>query len=217
MYTPTPRTRVGIAYRSSIHHELSGTATFMVPRPAAILRRVSGALVDTGARATVDLPERASLGAFHELTPHLAIMADVTWTRWSRFRSCASASKIRATDDRRAAALERSFRCARAALAASARARMPNLGATDSHPPPPRTRRPRVRFQAAYGSPRASPCIRNLPSASAATSSGSPRTAIARSRHVLRGSYTGLGADIVGVQLTYDLAWPPIGAAIDPF
>jgi long-chain fatty acid transport protein len=226
MYTPTPRTRVGLAYRSSIHHDLSGTATFMVPRPAAILRRVSGALVDTGARASADLPERASLGAFHEMTSRLAIMADVTWTRWSRFREL----RFRFENPAQPTIVEPqrwddSFRYAIGLRWRPARVLECRLGtAYDESPiPDARTRRPRIpdsdrvwlaagvavrpfenlRFDVGYA---------HLFGLAADGDARDPVT-----KHVLRGSYTGLGADIVGVQLTYDLAWPPIGAAIEPF
>jgi long-chain fatty acid transport protein len=57
---------------------------FALPRKATILRR-SGALVDTDGRAGVDLPERVSLSAFQQLTPTWAVMSDITWTHWARF------------------------------------------------------------------------------------------------------------------------------------
>ena len=85
MVAPWRTTRIGLAYRSSIEHELHGRATFFIPKKANVLRRASGALFDTGGSAAVELPERVSLAAFHEMSPRWAVLADVTWTRWSRF------------------------------------------------------------------------------------------------------------------------------------
>ena len=82
---PSRDTRIGLAYRASVHHTLGGQADFDIPKKAQPLVKISGALVDTGGHATVDLPERLALAAFHQLTPQWAILADITWTRWSRF------------------------------------------------------------------------------------------------------------------------------------
>jgi long-chain fatty acid transport protein len=222
MYTPTPRTRVGIAYRSSIHHDLGGTATFMVPRAAKILRTVSGALVDTGGHAAVDLPERASLGAFHELSDRFAILADITWTRWSRFREL----RFRFDNPAQPTVVEPqrwndSFRYALGLRWRPLRALECRIGtAYDETPIPDATlRRPRIPdsdrvwLSAGLGmrpfeNVRVDVGYAHLFGLAAAGDARDPVT-----KHVLRGDYTGLGADIVGVQLTYDLAWPLIGAA----
>src|SRR4029453_8796576 len=57
LFTPSKTWRLGLAYRSKIHHAISGRATFRVPQKASILQKVSGALVDTDGGAAVDLPE----------------------------------------------------------------------------------------------------------------------------------------------------------------
>ena len=69
----TPSTRVGAAYRSSIDYKLDGSAGF------------SGfPLANVGAEADLRTPESASLSVFSVLSPKWEVMADVTWTRWSR-------------------------------------------------------------------------------------------------------------------------------------
>lgn len=83
MFTPRQDLRFGIAYRSKISHKLSGDARF--DRPAALPAPLAAAFADTGARASVDLPESVSVGGYAELTPRWAVMGDVTWMRWSRF------------------------------------------------------------------------------------------------------------------------------------
>jgi len=85
LVSPLPGLRLGVAYRSTIHHDLVGHADFQIPQKAAILQKISGALVNTGAHAAVDLPERVGLSAFQEINPRWALLTDITWTRWSLF------------------------------------------------------------------------------------------------------------------------------------
>lgn len=77
-------TRFGLAYRSHIEHTLEGTADFSnVPGP---LTMGGAVFVDTGASAGITLPENVSLSAFRQIDSRWAVMGDVTWTRWSRFK-----------------------------------------------------------------------------------------------------------------------------------
>jgi len=72
----SPATRVGLAYRSAIHHTLKGDVSFSLAPPP-----VSGD-VD----AAVTLPQQVTLSGYHDLTDQWAIMADVQWTGWSSFK-----------------------------------------------------------------------------------------------------------------------------------
>jgi len=86
LFRPAETWRIGLAYRSKIHHTLGGQAHFDVPPAARPLINAShGALVSTGAHASADFPERVSLSAFDQLTRQWALLADITWTHWSRF------------------------------------------------------------------------------------------------------------------------------------
>jgi len=80
--------RIGIAYRSKISHTLKGDADFTIPAAfQSFLTAVSSsAFTDTGATAGVTLPETLSVSGYHALNDRWAIMGDVTWTRWSRFK-----------------------------------------------------------------------------------------------------------------------------------
>ncbi len=81
-----PSTRVGIAYRSSISQDLEGDIKYKnVPAAFAAAPPLSAAFANTGATASVDLPEIVSLNVYSQIDPSWALMADVTWTRWSRF------------------------------------------------------------------------------------------------------------------------------------
>lgn len=85
LYELNQKTRVGLAYRSSITHELKGDADFTVPTTAAAIT-ATNRFRDTGAKTELNLPETVSLNAYHQLSPRLAATADVTWTNWSRFQ-----------------------------------------------------------------------------------------------------------------------------------
>lgn len=68
---PTDSTRLGIAYRSKIEVELEGD-------------RSSPIVPGTSTDADVSLPDTLLLSAYHEVNDQWAVMADVTWTQWSR-------------------------------------------------------------------------------------------------------------------------------------
>ncbi len=87
LYEPTEDTRLGIAYRSKITHDISGNATFL-PGGAVGggIAAASGAFVNTSASAELILPETLSVGAYHQLTADWAIMGEAAWTNWSRVK-----------------------------------------------------------------------------------------------------------------------------------
>jgi long-chain fatty acid transport protein len=76
LYEMNPATRFGLAYRSDVRHKLEGDVTFSggVPAPNGTIS------------AQMTLPETVSLSAFHQINSQWAVMADATWTRWSRFK-----------------------------------------------------------------------------------------------------------------------------------
>lgn len=76
-----PQTRIGIAYRSHIDFKLDGDVKFSVPAVAQPAFPFS----KENASAKLDLPETVSLSAYHEMNSKLALLADVSWTKWDRF------------------------------------------------------------------------------------------------------------------------------------
>ena len=82
LYEFSDATRVGLAYRSKIDHELEGTAAF-TNTPSGLGNL--GIFVNDGVTADITLPETLSLSAYHQLDSRWAIMGDITWTRWDRF------------------------------------------------------------------------------------------------------------------------------------
>lgn len=97
LWEPTASTRVGLAYRSSSKHKLKGTGDWTQPStlPANVIAIIRNAPYDgvTGldqndspASVSVRTPESVSVNGFHQLTPTLALMADLTWSRQSRLQ-----------------------------------------------------------------------------------------------------------------------------------
>lgn len=84
LYSPTRATRFGMAYRSAINHELDGSASFAKPATLPAPLAASPLFANTAAKAAIHLPDTFSLSAFHQASEHLALMADFTWTGWSR-------------------------------------------------------------------------------------------------------------------------------------
>jgi len=87
---PGESTRVGLHFRSKISHELEGTARFsnIDPTLAAVTSATPGVIgfATQRARAKVTLPESATVSLHHRLNERWAVMADVSWTRWTRFQ-----------------------------------------------------------------------------------------------------------------------------------
>jgi long-chain fatty acid transport protein len=92
MYSPTESTRFGIAYRSSIKHELKGGAIWdfsgvtSSPVVNGVLQGASHHF-DSAARVDLRTPETLSVNAFHQFDEKWAGMADVTWSRTSRMEN----------------------------------------------------------------------------------------------------------------------------------
>jgi long-chain fatty acid transport protein len=78
MYSLTPNTRIGAAYRSSMGYKIDADVSF-ANRPAVL----GGVLPDGPVTADVRVPAMASLSLFHRLTPQWDLLADVSWTDWS--------------------------------------------------------------------------------------------------------------------------------------
>lgn len=89
MFTPADHTRIGVAYRHSVKHELEGTGTFDNSAPFQALLDASGLpLFQTGPGSTeVTTPATLSFSVAHTLQQNnkLQLLADLTWTQWSAF------------------------------------------------------------------------------------------------------------------------------------
>lgn len=75
-------TQIGLAYRSSIQHDLNGDARF---EAVPALFAAQGLFQDGGATAGLKTPDMASLSFAHELNRQWTISGDVTYLGWSSF------------------------------------------------------------------------------------------------------------------------------------
>jgi len=73
MFNLSPATRIGIAYRSSIKHDLKGTA------------RVTG-VGSTPISAKAEVPDTLAWSIAHQVNPKLEMLGDVTFTQWSTIK-----------------------------------------------------------------------------------------------------------------------------------
>lgn len=92
LYSPNESTRFGIAYRSSIKHELKGGAVwdFSTVTTDPVVNQVLQAAAhrsNSAARVELRTPETLSINAFHQFDAKWAGMADVTWSRTSRMEN----------------------------------------------------------------------------------------------------------------------------------
>jgi long-chain fatty acid transport protein len=69
-------TRVGLTYRSTTDYTIKGDLTFQ-----GIL------LPDQQIKASVKLPDTASIGLSHQFNPQLRVLADYTWTGWDSIQT----------------------------------------------------------------------------------------------------------------------------------
>jgi len=80
-WEPLAGTRLGLAFRSAVFHDLSGDVRFEgVPAPLAPAFR------GTGGRAKLTTPESLTFGVTHRLDARWTLLGGAEWTNWSRFR-----------------------------------------------------------------------------------------------------------------------------------
>ncbi len=70
LWQANPDTRLGLAYRSRVEHQLTGTMSV---------------LPGVGVSADIALPDSASLSVLRHINPRWDLLADATWTGWSSF------------------------------------------------------------------------------------------------------------------------------------
>jgi long-chain fatty acid transport protein len=86
LYEFNPAARLGATYRSSISHNLSGTARYDIPAGLPAVLAASPTFTNTGVTADLDLPDMASVSAAFDIDPKWTALADVTWMNWSKFK-----------------------------------------------------------------------------------------------------------------------------------
>ncbi len=92
LYSPAPGTRLGVAYRSHIDHNLGGGAdwdfsTVTTDRVVNGVIEAASHHEDSAALVKLRTPETLSINGYHEFDAQWAGMFDVTWTRNSRMQN----------------------------------------------------------------------------------------------------------------------------------
>jgi len=81
IFQVTEATRLGVSYRSQVHQNLAGIASFSgVPGPIAPF------FPNGHVTANISTPDSVSGSVFHQLNDQWDIMGDLTWTHWSVFQ-----------------------------------------------------------------------------------------------------------------------------------
>lgn len=83
IYQITPDTRLGLSFRSKIEQHLKGDARSLFTG----LNAIPGRTLNSDITADLTLPETISLSGFSHLDDRWDLLADVTWTRWSQFKT----------------------------------------------------------------------------------------------------------------------------------
>jgi len=98
LWEPTPQTRIGGHYRSTIKYHVSADASFdnpslptLPPALAPVFAQLAAGvnsqrLFNGGVTADIELPDIANLSIFHRLNDRWDLMADVQYTGWSTFK-----------------------------------------------------------------------------------------------------------------------------------
>jgi long-chain fatty acid transport protein len=79
---------LGIAYRSSLQHDLKGPLTFTLDGAGigAAIRSLTGLFTNTSQTTPVTTPDMITSGARFDMSDGWTGLVEVDWTHWSRFR-----------------------------------------------------------------------------------------------------------------------------------
>jgi long-chain fatty acid transport protein len=89
LYDFDAKTRIGVAYRSGVNHDLAGDVDFTIDsRLQGVIDNLgfySGLLSDSAITTHLELPDTLSISLVHEMDPKLTLLGDLTWTGWEKF------------------------------------------------------------------------------------------------------------------------------------
>jgi len=93
LVTPTPQTKIGVAYRSTVKYQLTGDATFTAPTSAsASVNTIIGgiraaSLYDGPIKLDIKMPASARLAASQQIGNIVELLGEVQWTEWSDIKA----------------------------------------------------------------------------------------------------------------------------------
>lgn len=83
-----PDTRLGLAYRSSLKSQLAGTTSFSnVPGAFSLSPTLAAGTADGNVNLSVKTPDSFSISGAHRMNKRWTVLADLTWTGWSKMQS----------------------------------------------------------------------------------------------------------------------------------
>jgi len=87
LYKPRTGTKLGLAYRHGIEHELDGTGTFTNNEnlQALLESKQIPLFIDGPVTAEASLPPTVMMSVAHEVNDRVELLADATFTGWSSF------------------------------------------------------------------------------------------------------------------------------------
>ncbi|MFQ5442893.1 MAG: OmpP1/FadL family transporter [Thermodesulfobacteriota bacterium] len=86
LFTPTDRLRLGLAYRSRIKVDYSGSADLENIAPS-LQPLFGGSSFSTGGGTSIEFPDVISAGIAYNPTERLKVELDLEWTLWSSYQS----------------------------------------------------------------------------------------------------------------------------------
>ena len=85
LFDVTPATRVGVHYRSSLDYETEGSTSFSnVPAAFAGVPALAAGTSNGDVKLDLETPASLSISAVHKLSATWELLADATWTEWSK-------------------------------------------------------------------------------------------------------------------------------------
>ena len=86
-WRPTDRLSLGLAHRSEIDHDLTGTADFTVPTAVAAIPSIGAVYRDQAVTAPLTTPSVTTLSAEYDITDSFRLMADWQQTDWHSLKA----------------------------------------------------------------------------------------------------------------------------------
>lgn len=84
LFKVNDRTRIGVAHRSAISHDLEGDSDITTFDPGSTAFAAGAGIVDSDVEADVTFPATTSISVHHQVNSQWAVMGDATQTRWGR-------------------------------------------------------------------------------------------------------------------------------------
>ncbi|TDJ65229.1 MAG: hypothetical protein E2O37_05225 [Proteobacteria bacterium] len=86
MFNVSDSTRIGVAHRSAIRHELTGDSDIMTVGPGATVFAAGADIVDSDIEVDLTFPATTSISVHHQVNSKWPVMGNATQTRWGRLQ-----------------------------------------------------------------------------------------------------------------------------------